>query len=129
MGVRGVHARAPHNALAASPPPTQIPSAYTHSLRTCPRAPLLLLLACSPGCCVWTRAEEDESVGGGAGVTALNNCSSIVRSAWLFEKKEKTFFGKLTVSTDRCGNREREGTRTRVPSTPSGREARSASHQ
>jgi len=48
-------------------------------------------------------------VGGGAGVTALNNCSSIVRSAWLFEKKEKTFFGKL--STDRCGNREREGTR------------------
>ena len=95
MGVRGVHARAPHNALAASPPPTQIPSAYTHSLRTCPRAPLLLLLACSPGCCVWTRAEEDESVGGGAGVTALNNCSSIVRSAWLFEKKEKTFFGNL----------------------------------
>ena len=100
MGVRGVHARAPHNALAASPPPTQIPSAYTHSLRTCPRAPLLLLLACSPGCCVWTRAEEDESVGGGAGVTALNNASNIVRSAWLFEKKEKTFFGRLTVSTE-----------------------------
>ena len=96
MGVRGVHARAPHNALAASPPPTQIPSAYTHSLRTCPRAPLLLLLACSPGCCVWTRAEEDESVGGGAGVTALNNCC-IVRSAWLFEKKEKNFFGKLST--------------------------------